>query len=97
VHHDNDVVTFATATTNGHVGVESMAFHRDAFALAMAPLSDMGNNMGAKIATVEDPVTNITLRSRLFYLPDSSAIVVAIDALWGVLTLNGNRACRVMS
>ena len=73
---------------------QCLAFHRDAFALAMAPLSDMGNALGARIGVAQDPVTGLTLRSRLFYNGDTSTVKVALDALWGVKTLNRNMAVR---
>jgi hypothetical protein len=85
------VVTFVPKTA---AHVENLAFHQGAFALAMAPLSDIGNNIGARIATVDDPVTGLTLRSRIFYLGDASSVNVAIDVLYGVKTLNPNRAVR---
>jgi hypothetical protein len=72
----------------------SLAFHRNAFALAMAPLSELGNQLGARIATVTDPVTGLTLRSRLFYDGNNSTVFVALDALWGVTTLDPNLAVR---
>jgi len=73
---------------------QNLAFHRNAFALAMAPLSDMGSMLGARIATVTDPITGLSLRSRLFYDGDKSTVKVALDALWGVKTLNRNLAVR---
>lgn len=86
----SEAVTFVeTAKT------ETLAFHRNAFALAMAPLSEMGDGLGAKIATVTDPVTGLSLRSRVFYNGDASSLVVSIDALYGVKTLNQRLACRV--
>jgi hypothetical protein len=77
-------------------GVQSMAFHRNAFALAMAPLTEIGNQLGARIATVVDPITNLALRSRLFYDGDSSTVFVALDALYGIKTLDPNLACRLV-
>ena len=77
----------------GHT-VEGLAFHRDFMALAMCPLSDIGGQLGAKIATVEDPVTNLTLRSRLFYDGPNSKVYVALDVLYGAVILNPNRAVR---
>lgn len=74
----------------------NVAFHRNAFALAMAPLSEQGNQLGAKIATVTNPVTGISIRSRLFYIGDSSQVVVALDILYGVKTLDPNLAVRCM-
>lgn len=72
----------------------SLAFHRNAFALAMAPLSEIGNHLGARIATVTDPITGLAMRSRLFYDGNDSKAFVALDALWGVTTLDPNLAVR---
>lgn len=73
---------------------QCIAFHRNAFALAMAPLSEMGSMLGAKVATITDPVTGLSIRSRLFYEGNNSTVKVALDALWGVKTLNRNLAVR---
>lgn len=77
-------------------GVQNLAFHRNAFALAMAPLSTMGNELGAKIATAVDAQTSLALRSRIFYIGDTSSVVVALDALWGKKTLDPNLAVRIV-
>lgn len=71
-----------------------LGFHRNTFALAMAPLSEMGNELGARIATITDPVTGLAIRSRVFYIGDSSLVKVALDILYGVKTLDPNLACR---
>lgn len=73
----------------------NLAFHRNAFALATAPLSDMGNELGAKIASVADPITGLALRSRIFYVGDTSSIYVALDILYGGKTLDPNKAARL--
>lgn len=87
-----DVITITLTS-----GEQSLAFHRTAFALAMAPLPDqLPNQLGAKVATVVDPVTSLALRSRMYYVGDSSETHVAIDALFGVKTLDGNRAVRLV-
>lgn len=78
-------------------GEQGMGFHRNAFALAMAPLSETGNGLGARIATVTDPVSGLSLRSRLFYDGDTSKVFVSIDALWGKKTLDPNLACRLVN
>jgi hypothetical protein len=75
--------------------VANLAFHRNAFALATAPLSEMGGALGARIATVSDPVTNLSLRSRLFYVGDESKVYVALDLLYGYVTLDPNLATRL--
>lgn len=88
-YNDNSAVT---VSLDDHAA--SLAFHRNAFALAMAPLSELGNQLGARIATVSDPLTGLTLRSRLFYDGNNSKVFVALDALWGVKTLDPNLAVR---
>ncbi len=87
-----DAVVTLRATDASEVGC---AFHRDAFALGMAPLSSLGDGAGARIATVTDPITGITLRSTIFYDPATAKNYVRIDALWGVKTLNPNLAVNV--
>lgn len=73
----------------------ALAFHRNAFALATAPLSELGGQLGAKIASVADPQTGLSLRSRLFYDGTNSKVIVALDVLYGVKTLEPNRAVRM--
>lgn len=92
---DYGSTTVITITLLG--GEQGMGFHRNAFALAMAPLSEIGNNLGARIATVSDPITNLSLRSRLFYEGNNSKVFVSLDALWGVKTLDANLACRLVN
>jgi len=81
-----------TAETDAHVA--NLAFHRNFAALATAPLSEIGNQLGAKIATVTDPITALALRSRLFYDGANSAVYVALDILYGLTILDGNLGCR---
>jgi hypothetical protein len=88
--HAADVAV--TAVLDNHVA--NLMFHRNAFALAMAPMSEMGNELGAKIAAITDPVTGLAIRSRIFYIGDSSEVRVALDVLYGVQTLDPNLAVR---
>lgn len=88
---DGAVVSF---TLTGSGKVQNIAFHKNAFALATAPLSTMGNELGARIAVATDPITNISLRSRLFYVGDESKVKVALDVLYGFRTLDCNLAVR---
>jgi hypothetical protein len=92
----NALVTVILPSGTGATKNQCIAFHRHAFALAMAPLSDMGGRLGAQIATVADPVTNLSIRSRLWYEGDTSTVKVALDALWGVQVLNPNLAVRAV-
>lgn len=88
-YSDNDVVTIEL---DAHTA--NLAFHRNAFALVTAPLSDIGGELGARIAVVNDPITNLALRSRLYYVGNSSEVHVALDVLFGIKTLDPNLACR---
>ena len=72
-----------------------LAYHRNAFALAMAPLPEIGNELGARVAVVQDPQTGLALRSRLYYVGNSSQVHVALDCLYGVKTLDARLAVRV--
>jgi|SRR5579862_2448631 len=91
---DNQVVTIVLSGTSGATKNQTLFHHRNAFALASAPLSELGAQLGAKIATVNDPVTGLSLRSRIFYIGDSSVVKVALDILFGVKALNPNLALR---
>lgn len=72
----------------------NLMFHRNAFALVIAPLPEIGKELGARIVTVTDPVTKMSLRSRIYYVGDSSEVHVAMDVLYGVKTLDPNLATR---
>lgn len=89
---DSDVVTLYLDNHGAN-----LAFHHDAFALAMAPLSDLGNQLGARMATVVNEKTGIALRTRLFYIGDTSKVYLAVDVLYGKKTLNPNMAVRLRS
>jgi len=88
-----DIADNAAVTVLGNHAV-NIAFHRNAFALAMAPLSEMGKNLGAKIATITR--NDITIRSRIWYVGDDSAVKVGLDVLYGVKTLDPYLAARLI-
>lgn len=96
------VVTFETpATTSGSENYAdaynyNIMFHRNAFALALAPLSEIGNDAGAKMATITDPRTGLSIRSRLAYDDTYAKVVITLDVLFGVKCLDPNLAviCR---
>lgn len=88
---DNDVVTIFLG---GAAKRQNLAWHRNAFALATAPLSELGGQLGARIVTVNDPITNLSLRSRMYYDGDNSQVKVALDVLYGFVTLDRNLAVR---
>ena len=94
---DNKAVT---ARIDTHIPM--LAYHRDAFALAMAKLPDFSNSnlfgngqLGAKVASVQDPVTGLSVRSRIYYVGNSSEVHVALDVLYGWKTLNPYLAARL--
>ncbi len=87
---DTTAVTIDAASSIG----EGLAFHRNAFALAMAPLSETGNNLGARIRTITDPTSNLSVRARMYYEGNASAVTVALDILYGYQTLDANQAAR---
>ena len=90
-HADNDAVTvYATS----HVA--NLMFHRNAFALAMAPLSEIGKQVSAaKIETITDKHSGLSLRVTMWYDENNSKVKIRIDALWGAKTLDPNLAVRL--
>ena len=71
----------------------NLIFAENAFAFASAPLpSAVPQNLGARVETVTDPFTGLSLRARLWYEPNDSEIRVALDILYGVKTIDPNFA-----
>lgn len=83
-----------TITLGYTAKAQNLGFHRNAFALAMAPLSRLGGELGARISSVSDPKTGLALRARMYYVGNSSEVHIALDALYGVKTLDRNLAVR---
>lgn len=92
-----DAAEDAVITLNQSTHTANIGFHRNAFALATAPLSEMGNAVGANIATVADPTTNLALRSRIWYDGDNSTVKVGLDLLYGIKCLDPNLAVILRS
>lgn len=84
------VVTLGAQTSTAHT--QQMLFHRNAFALAMAPLPNRLPGIEVSVAT--DPVTGISLRARRWSTGIPAATYVAIDCLYGTKTLDPNLAVR---
>ena len=91
---EDAVVTVVLPSGSGLAKNQCIAFHEHAFALAMAPLSTLGDGLGAEMATATDPVTGLTLRARRWYEGNVSTLYMGLDALWGVKCLNPNLATR---
>ena len=93
---DNQVVTFVLSGGSGATKVNSLAFHRNAFALAMAKLPDFMDGQGVRVfATPVDAASRLSVRARTWSDPNNSKFYVALDCLYGVKTLDGNKAVRV--
>ena len=94
---DNAVVTFETAAAQLHADsyFANLAFHRNWAALAMAPLPDTGSGRGAQIFSIQDPVTGLSLRARMWYDGDLATNLVALDALWGRSVLDSKLVSKV--
>lgn len=82
-------------TINLDAHAANLAFHRNAFALATAPLSEMGGQLGARIATITSQESALSIRSRVWYVGDSSAVKVGLDLLYGGTVLDPNLAARL--
>jgi hypothetical protein len=93
---DDQVVTITLSGGSGATKTQTMAFHRNAFALAMAKLPDFMDGQGVKVfSTPVDPNSRLAVRARTWADPGNSAFYVALDVLYGVKTLDGNKAVRV--
>lgn len=92
---NTQVVTIVKAGGSGATKVNSLAFHQNAFALAMAKLPDFYDGQGVKVfATPVDPTSRLSVRARTWADPGNDKFYVALDCLYGVKTLDGNKAVR---
>ncbi len=94
-YDDASVVTFDNGAASGVHADQyhaNIMFHRNAFALAFAPLPEIGDGAGANMAVVTDPQTGISLRSRLAYIDATATVNVTLDVLFGVACLDPNLA-----
>jgi len=94
---ENTVVDIYQPGGNAASKTQNFAFHRNSLCLAMAPLSTLANQLGARVESVTDPITGLSLRSRMYYDGDNSKVIVALDVLYGVQVLNPNMGVRVMA
>jgi hypothetical protein len=90
----SEVVTFHKLA-----GQRSMnsAFHRNFAALATAPLSRLGAELGAKIGVAYSDEAGLALRTRLYYNGDDSEVMCAVDVLYGGTVLDEQMATRFYS
>jgi hypothetical protein len=95
---NDTVVTFPTIGASNFADaydISGIMFHRNAFALAVAPLPEIGDGAGARMSVVTDPDTGISLRSRLAYDDTNAKVVVTLDILFGYKCINPNWAVVV--
>lgn len=75
---------------------KNLAFHRNAFALVMRPLSTAtGQTPGAIQRTASDPDAGLTLRLTISYNTTLLSTQVTVDLLYGVKTLDEQLACVI--
>lgn len=89
--------TSAVVTLTQTSGTQNLAYHRDAFALVMTPLTDLGDMQGGRVQTVFDPSSGLTLRLTFWTDFANAKNLARVDALWGVKTLYQNAAVRVVN
>ena len=94
---ENQVVDILQPGGNAGTKTQNFAFHRNGLCLAMAPLSTLANQLGAKVESVVDPISGLSLRSRMYYDGDNSKVIVALDVLYGVQVLDSNMGVRLMA
>ncbi len=94
---DNAVVTFSQLNAIEEAGhIRNLMFHRNAFALAFAPLPMTGDGRGAEMATVTDVDTGLSLRARMWYDGTTGSNFIALDALYGTQVLDPMLASQVL-
>jgi hypothetical protein len=98
----NAAATVASGTTcafkvQSTAKYDNLAFHRNAVALAMAPLPEIARALGAKVSSISDPITGLAIRVTMWYDGPAAKVYVRLDALWGKKLLNADMAVRYVS
>jgi len=93
---EDAVVTFHTKTGDEFPsGNFSLGFHRNWYALAFGRLPETTiSGLGARVSTVSDPITGLSLRVTMWYDGNLAKTMVRVDALYGGNVLDGNMAVR---
>lgn len=89
--------TVALTKVGSTAKYDNLAFHRNCFALAMAPLPEVARRMGAQVASVADPITGLALRVTMWYEGLDAKVYVRVDALWGIKVLDADMAVRYIA
>lgn len=82
----------AEAITVKQTHAVNLAYHRDAFALAMRPLRQ--DKMGRQVFSQVDPLSGLALRIEI--LEEHKRTRLSYDALWGVKCVRPELAARLM-
>jgi len=92
---DTAVVTFQLRSSIEEAAHEvSLAYHKNAFALAMVNLpTDLP---GADVSVTTDPDSGLSVRVRRWYDGDTSQLKMAVDAAYGYAVLDNEMAVRVI-
>ena len=92
------VVTVEDVNASGNNGDSysaNMAYHRNAFALAFGRLPQRQDGAGVMYASVQDPVTGLAIRARMFDDGDTATRNVALDTLYGVQAIRPELAVKM--
>jgi hypothetical protein len=93
---NDQVVTVVLAGGSGSTKQMSLAFHEGLATIAWAKLPDhAGRQNNAVISSIVDPKTGLALRTRVWYDPDNSCMMLAMDALAGIKVLDPNKGWLV--
>jgi len=79
------------------VSTKNLAFHPEAFILAMRGLPEPPASTGAQAATIRDPESGLVIRVLYAYNPSYLGVQVTLDVLYGVKVLRAEKACVVLS
>ena len=90
----SQLVPVVTGTPNS---TKNLAFHPEAFILAMRGLPEPPTSTGAQAATVRDPESGLVIRVLYAYNPSYLGVQVTMDVLYGVQVLRNEKACVVLS
>lgn len=91
----DDAVITVKADYNYDSYIPQLMFHRNAFALAMAPLPEIADGAGARISVISDDQSGLSVRSRVSYDDDLATVKVTLDILYGVQCIEPELAVRI--
>jgi P22 coat protein - gene protein 5 len=93
---DNEVITILASETDETDPL--IMFHENAFAMVTAPIamSSELEQMGVAVGVATDEDAGISVRTRMYAVPNSSEIHFAMDILFGVKVLNSMYACKLL-